>query len=164
MNYSRKNTISQQKNDGQSYSLGITQSSGLVNQVVDAGIPVINTQGYVGDGANILTFVGCDDYDNGWGQGQVLHELLEKDGKTDSAKIILIQALLGTTYTTDRTAGLEAYIAENMPGVEIIAYEPCDNDNAKTVTAMQNLLTRFPAGEVDAVVVQGPHDLSLIHI
>ena len=129
-----------------------------VNQVVDAGIPVINTQGYVGDGANILTFVGCDDYDNGWGQGQVLHELLEKDGKTDSAKIILIQALLGTTYTTDRTAGLEAYIAENMPGVEIIAYEPCDNDNAKTVTAMQNLLTRFPAGEVDAVVVQGPHD------
>ena len=53
-----------------------------VNQVVDAGIPVINTQGYVGDGANILTFVGCDDYDNGWGQGQVLHELLEKDGKT----------------------------------------------------------------------------------
>ena len=29
MNYSRKNTISQQKNDGQSYSLGITQSSGL---------------------------------------------------------------------------------------------------------------------------------------
>ena len=29
MNYSKKNTISQQKNDGQSYSLGITQSSGL---------------------------------------------------------------------------------------------------------------------------------------
>ena len=32
MNYSRKNTISQQKNDGQSYSLGITQSSGLDGQ------------------------------------------------------------------------------------------------------------------------------------
>lgn len=29
-----------------------------VNQVVDAGIPVINTQGYVGDGANTLTFRG----------------------------------------------------------------------------------------------------------
>ena len=58
-----------------------------VNQVVDAGIPVINTQGYVGDGANILTFVGCDDYDNGWGQGQVLHELLEKDGKTETATL-----------------------------------------------------------------------------
>ena len=34
MNYSRKNTISQQKNDGQSYSLGITQSSGLDNHSV----------------------------------------------------------------------------------------------------------------------------------
>lgn len=34
MNYSRKNTISQQKNDGQSYSLGITQSSGLEPQSV----------------------------------------------------------------------------------------------------------------------------------
>ena len=34
MNYSRKNTISQQKNDGQSYSLGITQSSGLDRRAV----------------------------------------------------------------------------------------------------------------------------------
>ena len=31
---SRKNTISQQKNDGQSYSLGITQSSGLDHHAV----------------------------------------------------------------------------------------------------------------------------------
>ena len=34
MNYSRKNTISQQKNDGQSYSLGITHSSGLDRHAV----------------------------------------------------------------------------------------------------------------------------------
>ena len=34
MNYSRKNAISQQKNDGQSYSLGITQSSGLDHHAV----------------------------------------------------------------------------------------------------------------------------------
>ena len=34
MNYSRKNTISQQKNDGQSFSLGITQSSGLDRHAV----------------------------------------------------------------------------------------------------------------------------------
>ena len=34
MNYSIKNTISQQKNDGQSYSLGITQSSGLDRHAV----------------------------------------------------------------------------------------------------------------------------------
>ena len=34
MNYSRKNTISQQKNDGQSYSLVITQSSGLDRHAV----------------------------------------------------------------------------------------------------------------------------------
>ena len=34
MTYSRKNTISQQKNDGQSYSLGITQSSGLDRHAV----------------------------------------------------------------------------------------------------------------------------------
>ena len=34
MNYSRKNTISQQKNDGQSDFLGITQSSGLDRHAV----------------------------------------------------------------------------------------------------------------------------------
>lgn len=127
------------------------------NQVAKAGIPVINTQGYVGDGADLLTFIGADDWWNGYYQGQVLQELLEKDGKTEG-NIILIQALLGTAYTVDRTKGLEDYIAENLPGVKIVAYEPGDNDNAKTVTAMQNLLTRFPVGTIDAVVVQGPHD------
>ena len=34
MNYSRKNTISQQKNNGKSYSLGITKSSGLDHHAV----------------------------------------------------------------------------------------------------------------------------------
>lgn len=34
MNYSRKNTISQQKNDGRSYPLEITQSSGLDRHAV----------------------------------------------------------------------------------------------------------------------------------
>ena len=32
-----------------------------INQCVDAGIPVINTNCYVGDGSKILTFIGCDD-------------------------------------------------------------------------------------------------------
>jgi len=128
-----------------------------VNQVIEAGIPVINTQGWIGEGVDerMLTFVGCDDAVNGWGQGEVLHELL---GDKTEGSIILLQALLGTTYTTDRTAGLENYLAEKLPGVKIVAYEPEDNDNAKTVTAMQNLMTRFPAGTIDAVVVQGPHD------
>jgi ribose transport system substrate-binding protein len=130
---------------------------GAVNQVAEAGIPVINTQGYVGDGADLLTFIGSDDWWNGYYQGKVLHELLEKDGK-EEGNIILIQALLGTTYTIDRTKGLEDYLAENLPNVKIVAYEAGDNDNAKTVTAMQNLLTRFPEGTIDAVVVQGPHD------
>ncbi len=127
------------------------------NQVAAAGIPVINTQGYVGDGADIVTFIGCDDWWNGYYQGEILHEMLKKDGK-EEGNIILLQALLGTTYTTDRTQGLEDYLAENLPGVEIVAYEPEDNDNAKAATAMQNLLSRFPAGSIDAVVVQGPHD------
>ena len=127
-----------------------------VNEVIAAGIPVINTQGWVGDGVEgMLTFIGSDDTINGWGQGEVLAELL---GDKTEGNIILLQALLGTTYTTDRTAGLENYLAENLPNVKIVAYEPEDNDNAKTVTAMQNLMTRFPAGTIDAVVVQGPHD------
>ena len=112
-----------------------------VNQVIEAGIPVINTQGWIGEGVDerMLTFVGCDDAVNGWGQGEVLHELL---GDKTEGNIILLQALLGTTYTTDRTVGLENYLAEKLPGVKIVAYEPEDNDNAKTVTAMQNLMTR----------------------
>ena len=124
------------------------------NQVAEAGIPVINTQGYVGDGADLLTFIGCDDTVNGYDQGRLMHECIGKD----EGSIILLQALLGTTYTTDRTQGLIDYIAENCPGVEIVAMEPEDNDNAKTVAVMQNLMTRFPVGTIDAIVVQGPLD------
>ena len=124
-----------------------------INQCVDAGIPVINTNCYVGDGSKILTFIGCDDRVGGYRQGELINKAIG-----DSGKIALIQATLGTAYQIARTEGIENYISEKAPGIEIVAYECNDNDNAKTVTIMQNLLTRFPAGELDGIVVQGPLD------
>ena len=58
MNYSRKNTISQQKNDGQSYSLGITQSSGLDGYTVIMKDP---STGTVLAGSSSYTFTMNDD-------------------------------------------------------------------------------------------------------
>lgn len=127
---------------------------GAVASAVAAGIPVINTNCSIGKSDDILTFIGCDDEYGGYMQGQLVHNLLGKD----EGNIVLLKGLLGTSYEVQRTTGIERYIAEVAPGIKIVAAEAEDNDNAKAVAAMQNLLTRFPAGEIDAVVVQGPTD------
>ena len=68
MNYSRKNTISQQKNDGQSYSLGITQSSGLdentavqLQSTTVAGFTFTNTYTDTGRALKLTKIVNAPD-------------------------------------------------------------------------------------------------------
>jgi ribose transport system substrate-binding protein len=124
-----------------------------VNQCKEAGIPVINVNVYVGKGADLLTFIGCDSYEGGWKQGELTHQMLGETGK-----ILLVQALLGTDYQIQRTAGLEDYLKQKVPGIQIVDKQTNENDNAKTVTVVQNALTRFPKGQIDGIVVQGPLD------
>lgn len=125
----------------------------VVKKCNEAGIPVMTVNNQLGAGADVLTYVGVDEYQGGKLQGELIKEMLGGKGS-----IVLLQGVLGSYAQIARQKGLEDYLKENAPDIKIVAAQNNDWDNAKTVTVMQNFLTRFPAGEVNGVVLQGPYD------
>ncbi|MCG8485667.1 MAG: sugar ABC transporter substrate-binding protein, partial [Clostridia bacterium] len=125
----------------------------VVKKCNEAGIPVITVNTKLGEGGKILTYVGADDVDGGRVQGKLVNAMLNGKGN-----IALIQGTLGSSPQVMREQGLEKYLSLNAPDIKIVAKQNNDWDNAKTVTIVQNLLTRFPEGELDGIVLQGPYD------
>lgn len=125
----------------------------IVRQCNEAGIPVITVNTKLGEGADVLSYVGADDLSGGRVQGKLVQEMLGGSGN-----IALIQGVLGSSGQVLRERGLEEYLSENAPDVKIVAKQNNDWDNAKTVTVVENLLTRFSEGELDGIVLQGPYD------
>lgn len=125
----------------------------IAQQANAAGIPLIIVNRALGEGAEIVTYVGSDDYLAGQQQGKLVKSMLGEEGK-----IVLLQGTLGSAPQVMREAGLVDYLAENAPGIEIIAKQSNNWDPAQTITIMQNLFVRYPKGGIDGVVVQGPYD------
>lgn len=103
-------------------------------------------------GVDMITYVGCDDFQGGYKQGELLHQLLGDDGK-----FVLIQGTLGASSQIMRQRGLEKYIADKAPGLKMIAAQESKQDPARAIQVMENFLTRYPAGEIGAVVAQDPY-------
>ena len=130
---------------------GIIPAIKLAN---DAGIPVIevnNKAGFGSDEVQVVTYVGADDVEFGRLQGQLLHDTF---GDVP-VKIGYVQGIAGTSPQILRGQGFEEVIAQ-YPDYEIIARVSNDFDNAKSLAVTQDLLTRFPKGELDVIVMQGP--------
>lgn len=117
-----------------------------------AGIPIITVNRQLGEGADVLTYVGCDDILGGNIQGELVHDLLGEEGK-----IVIVQGGLGTSPQVMREQGLEEYLAANAPGIEVVAKQTAEWDQSKAITITQNFLTKYAEGEIDAIVSQGPY-------
>ena len=118
-----------------------------------AKIPVLTINRVLGDGAEIVSYVGCDDEKGGQLQGKAAQDMLGGKGN-----ILLVQGSAGASDTTMRTKGFEDYIAANCPDIKIAAKQNCDHDSNKTMNFIQNALMRFKKGEIDGIVAQGPYD------
>ncbi len=133
--------------------------AGIVPAVLEAnaaGIPVmaVNTMADTSTGAEIITYVGVDDVEFGRLQGQLLAEALGGEGKVG-----YVLGALGTSAQIQRQQGLEEVLAE-YPGIEIIAEQTANWDNAQALAAIQDMLNRFGPGEIDAIIGQGPEIVS----
>ena len=119
-----------------------------VQECNEAGIPVITINRVLGEGAEIVSFIGCDDYEGGQMQAQLVYEMLGEEG----GNIIIAETTLGSSAQQQRHNGLMDYIEENSLPIEVVEWQGCDSDNAKVMTFVENCLTRFPEGELDAIV------------
>jgi ribose transport system substrate-binding protein len=130
---------------------GIRPAIKLAN---DAGIPVIevnNRTGFGGDVVDVVTYVGADDKEFGQLQGQLFDQTFQ-GAPTKYAYIIGIP---GTSPQILRQQGWDEALADH-PEYEKVAEGTNNFDNAEALAVTQDVLTRFPKGELDAIVMQGP--------
>ena len=147
----------------QNYDLILLTPSGegIIPGIVEAnnaGIPVIevnNRAGFESGKAEVVTYVGADDVEYGRQQARLVNQLFGDN----SAKIGYVQGITGTSPQINRAQGFNE-VLETFPQYEIVATVTDDFDSAKALAVTQDLLTRFPKGELDAVVMQGPEGVA----
>jgi ABC-type sugar transport system substrate-binding protein len=121
-----------------------------VTQANAAGIPVLGLTNDIGEGADRLTYVGSDNVKFGYLLAQGAAEVAGPD-----ARIAIIMGALGTTSQRERSEGIAQYVAEN-PGIEIVAEQTANWDNAQALKVGQDLLAKYPPGTLDAILCEGP--------
>ncbi len=129
-----------------------------IKQANEAGIPVIevnNRAGYDSGQADVVTYVGADDVDFGRLQGKLLIDTFAGA----PAKVGYVQGISGTSPQILRGRGFEEAI-QGHPEIEIVGRVNDDFDSAKALAVTQDLLTRFPEGQLDAIVMQGPEGVA----
>ena len=125
-----------------------------IKQANDAGIPVIevnNRAGFGSDQVNVVTYVGADDVDFGRLQAQFLDQTYHDQ----PVKIGYQMGISGTSPQVLRAQGFKEELAKH-PNYQIVAEANNDFNAAKALAVTQDFLTRFPKGELDVIVMQGP--------
>ena len=92
-------------------------------------------------------FLGSQSYDQGYAVGQMIVKALGGKGN-----IVVITGKNGQTDTVNRTAGMRAAFSDAKASIDVLAVQPADWSKDKSLTIMQDLLTRFP--KIDAVFGQ----------
>jgi ABC-type sugar transport system substrate-binding protein len=127
-------------------------------QANEAGVPVIevnNKAGFGSDQAEVVTYVGADDVEF----GRLQAELLKQTFGDGPLKIGYVMGIPGTSPQILRAQGFKEVLAD-LPNYEIVAEVNNDFDSAKALAVTQDLLSRFPKGELDVIVMQGPEGVA----
>jgi len=130
---------------------------GIVPAIIEAnnaGIPVFAANNRVGEGAEVVSFVGANDVEFGRRQGEMLVNAVGEE-----AKVGLIYGALGTSAQLLREQGLTEYLADH-PGIQIIEKQTANWDGAEALALTQDWLSKYGPGEITAIVDQGPEGVS----
>ena len=123
-------------------------------QLIEAGVPVIevnNRAGFGRDGVDVVTYVGANDVDFGR-----LHVQMIVDNYGDApVKVAYVMGPLSSPAQVLRAEGWDEARAAH-PNIEEVARVVSDFDSAKALAVVQDVLSRFPEGSLDAIVMQGP--------
>lgn len=122
----------------------------VIKEATDAGIPVFAVNADLDDAADVVTYVGSSDYDYGVAQGELLKKALPNGGD-----VAVILGLLGGVPQVQRLDGMEDAL-KDRDDIKIVDQPSDDFDNQKNLAVVQDLLSKYPEGTLDAIVAQGP--------
>jgi ribose transport system substrate-binding protein len=115
-----------------------------VKRAVNAGIKVIEIDRTVS--TQVLTTIKANDIDLGFNAGKHLVEVLGGKGN-----VVELQGSPAASPTIDRHKGFMQAIADS-PGIKVIASQNADYDQAKGLRVMEDILQRFPRGQINALL------------
>jgi ribose transport system substrate-binding protein len=119
-----------------------------IRKVNQAGIPLIVVDRYVfprGQPIKWDAFVGFDIVKTGTLGGEQIVKALNGKGN-----LVIIDGLPGAGSTIDRGKAFHEVI-DKYPGIKVIADIPADFNRAKAQQVVENILQRFPKGQIDAM-------------
>jgi ribose transport system substrate-binding protein len=114
-----------------------------VKRAMDAGIKVVEVDRTVSTPVTVT--IKANDYDIGFAAGKSLISALH--GKGNVAEI---QGAAAASPTIDRHKGFMDAL-KDAPDIKVVGSNNGDYDEAKGMQVMEDFLTRFPAGKIDAV-------------
>jgi ribose transport system substrate-binding protein len=125
-------------------AFGIGTLTAPVNQMIDAGVPVIDMDTLIAplDTINVHTFLAPDNEFMGASVTQALVNQLGGKGK-----IVMTQGALGHTGAQGRARGFKS-VVEKFPDMEVLDEQPADWDVTKVARIWETLLTKHP--QIDA--------------
>ena len=132
-----------------------TQTDALVAAVKEcneAGIPVITVNRTLGERAEVLTEVNMDCVEAGRMSAQMVEKLLGGEGK-----VAYLIGTLGAGPQIQESEGFYKYL-EDKPEIEVVFEQTTEWNKETAIQVVENMLQKFPAGEIDAIVCQGPDD------
>lgn len=122
----------------------------VVKQANAAGIPVFAVNLLIGEGADVVTYVGVDDYQFGLNQATLLKQALPNGGK-----VAYMNGKLGVSAQIQRKQGFTDGL-KNATGFTIIDEQSANWDSGQALALTQDWLSKYPKGQLDAIVDQGP--------
>jgi ribose transport system substrate-binding protein len=116
----------------------------VVKQVMDAGIPVLTLDR--GVNTPVTVHIGADNKLIGRTAGEYVCGVLGGEGN-----VIEIQGTAGASATIDRHDEFHAVLAEQCPGVQVVADQVANYVREPAIKFMEDMLQRFGPGEIDLV-------------
>ncbi len=111
---------------------------GVVDRAMKAGIPVTIFDSGL-DSDNYTTFVATDNYEAGRLAARTLARLVGGKGK-----VAVVMHAPGSFSTMERERGFDEAMAQEFPGIRVVARQFGLSDRAKAVAASENILTAHP--------------------
>jgi ribose transport system substrate-binding protein len=111
----------------------------VVERAASVGIPVtifdsgINTDQYV-------SYVSTNNHEAGALAARTLGEILRGEGS-----VAMVRMVPGSASTTEREQGFLDTVAQDFPGIKVVAEQYCMSDRAKALAVSENMLTAQPS-------------------
>ena len=114
-----------------------------IQKANQAGIPVFTIDRGAA-GGDVVSHIASDNVAGGRLAAEFLCDALGGSGK-----VVELEGIAGTSAARDRGQGFNEYMAEECPGVEIIAKQTANFNRAEGLTVFENILQAEP--EIDGV-------------